>query len=292
MIALLGIPLALAVGVLADLAGDLARRAAGGPRSGGTPGDLIRALRKARTREPAGALQALGALSALLGAGVAGACVLGALPGGLPTVALSLMLTGAGARLALSDPTTRARAERAAGDRLHAVAFEALLGVALVAAFARWRAPDLEAIRGAQAVLGPGIAVGPALRAAAFGLASLAALVAGGARVPNAAAAAPGRGLSPEGALLASLARWSGLGAAALVGAALLGGPAVGSAGEWSSPVLALPIWTGAVIASAALAGLASWALGARPARIGPRLVGLGLLAIAVGGSFALGVIG
>jgi hypothetical protein len=120
----------------------------------------------------------------------------------------------------------------------------------------------------------------------------VAALVAGGARVPNAAAAAPGRGLSPEGALLASLARWSGLGAAALVGAAVLGGPEVGSAGEWSSAVLAVPVWVGAVVVSAAVAGVASWALGARPARPGPRLLLLGLLAVAVGGSFALGVIG
>lgn len=214
-----------------------------------------------------------------------GAAVLGAIPGSMATVLPGLVAASAGARLALSDPTTRPLAARAAADRLHGLAFEAVMLVGLLAGFARWRAPDLEAVRGAQAVLGPGLLVGPASRAAALVLAALAVAIAGGARVVRPDAGAPGRGLRPEGAVLVALARWSALGAGALVAAALAAGPEVGSAGSWS----ALPVWVLGVAVAAGLAGVASRLLGGRPGRGRSRAVVLAVLAAAVAAAFVLG---
>jgi hypothetical protein len=276
VIALLGLPLAVAAGVLADVA---ARN---------RPLSHVQAFRRTRPRRPAGVLQAAGALLAAGGAALVGAAVLGAIPGSLATVLPALVATSAGARLALSDPTTRTLAARSAGDRLHTLPFEAVFVVAVVAAFARWRAPGLEAVRGAQAVLGPGLLVGPVLHGAALALAAIAIAVAGGGRVQRAEAGPPGRGLRPEGALLAAVARWSALGAGALVAAAVVAGPQVGSAGQWSAPARALPAWVAAVLASAALSGVASRTLGGRPAELRPRLLVLAVLAAFAAGSLAL----
>jgi hypothetical protein len=270
MTALAGLPLALLAGLLAELAAGALIR---GPAEPG-PLTVILGLRKRTARTPLGLLPALGALGSLAGAGVVGAAVIGAIPGGLPTVALGLVATTWGAHLARGGDLVPA-----------ALAFDAVALVAVVAAFVRWRAADLEAIRGAQAVLGPGVVVGSTGRVAALVLAAVALAVAGGARAPD----RPEGTTPPEAALAVALTRWAVLGATAMVVGAVAAGPEIGTAGSWSSAARAIPAWIGGTVAAAALAGVAWRVAGRIRTDRRPALIAAAILAVAVAASFVLG---
>jgi hypothetical protein len=225
-----------------------------------------------------------GAFASVVAAGLIGAAVLGAIPGSFPLVALAAVMASAGAHLARSDAPTRPRAETAAAAVAASIPYDVLTVAALGAGFLRWRAADLGAIRGAQAVLGPGLIVMPGDRLAAVVLAALAIVVAGGARVaePEPAPRRRPPGLDPA---LAAIGRWSATGSAVLLGAALVAGPAVGGDARWSSPSHSVPVWTLGVLVAAAAAGTASAVR--RPPL--PRWAMPGLAALMVAGAFVLG---
>jgi hypothetical protein len=219
MTAAIGLPLALLLGIVADLIAGGVDRALGRERRWwGRLTDrwdeLRRAWGKGRGGERASVLEAVGAAGALLGAGIAAAAAIGQIPGTLPLVYLSLLGATAGAHLAAA-----ASADRTAA-RLRAVLVEPAFVTALGAAFLRWGVPDLEGASGAQEILGPGIAVGPPLALAGLLVAGMVVLVAGALRPPPARADPPA-----AASFLAAFARWAAAGATALVVASLIAGP-------------------------------------------------------------------
>jgi hypothetical protein len=98
--------------------------------------------------------------------------------------------------------------------------------VALGAMALRWRAIDLEAVRGTQTVLGPGLVLSPALAAVGLVLGAVVALSMGSLRVPPEPIAVrrSGQVRRAGASLLASLARWAAAGATALLVAVLMAG--------------------------------------------------------------------
>jgi hypothetical protein len=225
--AALALPVALVLGALAEFGAGLARRVTRGERGwwrgvSGRGGDLRRLLRSGRAR-PA-VVEAAGAAAALVGAGIAAATSLGLVPGSVALTYPALAVGAIGSHLAV--PLRAGGEITAARSRTAAASAEWAFIVALGAMVLRWRAVDLEAIRGTQTVLGPGIAVGPAAAAIGLGLAALAALIAGAARLPS-EDHPRGRGLQARGAgasLLSALARWAVSGATALVVAVMVAG--------------------------------------------------------------------
>ncbi|MGH2767021.1 MAG: hypothetical protein ACRDKA_14105 [Actinomycetota bacterium] len=250
--AALALPVALALGALAELAAGIVRRVVRGERGWwrGVTGrwtDLRRLLRSGRAR-PA-VVEAAGAAGALAGAGLAAGAALGLLPGSIALAYPALALGVIGGHLA--SPIRRGIEGPAARARLHAALAEPAFAVALGAMVLRWRSLDLEAIRGTQTVLGPGIALAPALAAAGLALAALAAVWAGAMRLPS-DEPVPRRGGQARGAgasLLSALARWAVAGATSLVVAVLVAGHRIDP-----SPA-AVPFAAAAAIAAVLLGG-------------------------------------
>jgi hypothetical protein len=226
MTAALGLPLALLLGIVADLTGGLVGRLAGGDRRWWGRfidrwGDLRRLWGKGRQAERVALVEAAGVAGSLVGAGIASAAAIGAVPGSLPLVYMGLLAAALGGHVAASATEDDAVEANRAG--LRAAMVEPAFVAALGAAFLRWGAVNLEGARGAQEVLGPGLAVGPPLALA--GLAVSATVVA----VGGAARAAPAPSGGPAGAsLVTALARWATAGCTALVVASLVGGPGPG----------------------------------------------------------------
>ena len=230
------LPIALLLGILAELVSGLLRWPLGGERAWwrGVTGiwpDLRRLL-AGRSEDRASVVEAGAAIAAMLGAGAAAAGGLGIAPGDLPLLYLFLAL-GAAAGFAVS-PVGR-RAERVLAELAFAVALGTL--------FLRYGTFDLDAIRGTQTVLGVGVLLGPTLAAVGMVLAVLVLAFSGAARLATRPAEA-GAG----GAALASLCRWSLSGATSLVAAVPLAG------GELADGLV--PLALGA-LAVAALLGVA-----------------------------------
>lgn len=249
--AALGLPLALLLGLLADLvAAPLRRRRiaiAGGPVSGAWSD--LRGL--VGHRDAAGLLEAAGALVALFGCGLAGAAAVGAAPGSLPLLYLSLAVAAAGAHLATSVFATRVGLARSTAGRREAALAEVSVVVALGAAFLRWDADGLRAVWGAQEVLGSGFQVGPPAAAAALWLAAAVLVGAGALRLPPVLEARRRRGRSAGSALLVRMSRWGLSGAMSLLVAALLAGRDV----VGTRPDAFLLVWALTAVGAAILLG-------------------------------------
>jgi hypothetical protein len=198
----------------------------------------------------------------MFGGGLAAAASVGAFPGSLALLYPAMLLASVGALICLlADPP--------APPAIWLV--EPAAAVALGAGFLRWSAGDLEAIRGAQAVLGSGFEVGPPLASVGLFLAAVALL---------GAAAVRGGALAGGGAWRA-LCRWALDGTAVLVVAALVAGM------DLRSGAPSLGIWLGATIGAAGLVGVLRAGVAALPERFarwtpGAALV-LAMIAAALG---------
>lgn len=283
--AALGLPIALALGVLADLAGGLASRILAGKRGWWRTGLWDEARRLGRTRSrrarPSPA-EALGAAAAATGGGLAAAAALGFVPGSAALVYLSLALGLVGLRLA--DPVgSEDREQEAASNRRLAALAEPALVVALGALLLRWGAFDLDAVRATQTVLGPGVAVGPTAAAVAVGLAWVAAVASGALRLGPAPEATARRERQSRGAgtrLLGLLARWALAGGTSLVVASLVAGHRLDASPD------ALP-FAGAVLVAAVLIGVGSSVFGRLSTRRRTAAAGVALLLAATAATLA-----
>jgi hypothetical protein len=272
--AALALPAALALGALADLVSGIVRRLLLGERGWwrGVTGrwtDLRRLLRSGRAR-PA-AVEAAGAAAALAGAGLAAGAGLGVLPGSLALAYPALALAVIGAHVAA--PIRRGGEGPAARARLHALLAEPAFAVAIAAMALRWRALDLEAVRGTQTVLGPGIALGPALAAVGLAVAAAVALAMGALRIPPEPTAVRRRGQARRAgaSLLAALSRWAAIGATSVVVAVLV-------AGHRLDPSPGVLLFVLAAVVAAKLNGaLGAWFRMQAPRRI-PVLAGIALV--------------
>ena len=211
-------PLALVVGLIGELVAAAPSRIAG---RRGRP-SLRRQLKELSS--PAGGrpavVEAGGALAALLGSALAAGAAVGLGPGSVALAYLGLVLSAVGGHVAASAEV----GDRPRRDRLGAALVEPAFVVALGATVLRWGSSGLDAVRGTQTVLGPGISVGTVPVAIGLGLAGLVLTVAGALRLasPPSVPAAP--------ALLVRFARSAGAGATALVVAALVAGADLGQA--------------------------------------------------------------
>jgi hypothetical protein len=275
----LGVPLALLLGLVAELGGTLVLHFTGRARPWFRPArDLWRDLRRlVRRRDRASALELVGTATALTGAGLAAAAAMGSLPGSLALVYPALVLAVVGGHVATSlAPGAPDAAVRARRDALLA---EPAFVLALGAGLLRWGAFDLDAIRGAQQVLGPGIAVGPPVVAAGLIVAVVAALVAGGSRLPP---LREGRGTlrRPAGsAVAAALCRWAAAGATAMVVAVLVAGGS--SLAPGAVEPVAVVWWAVAAVGAALVLGAVRAALALLPARVSRVGVAVGVVALA-----------
>jgi hypothetical protein len=258
--AALGLPIALALGVLADLAGGLASRIFAGKRGWWRTGLWHEARRLGRTRSRRArptTMETLGAVAAAAGGGLAAAAALGFVPGSAALAYLSLALGLVGLRL--GDPMgSQAREEEAASNRRLAALAEPALVVSLGALLLRWGAFDLDAVRATQTVLGPGLSVGPAAAGVAVALAGLAAVASGALRLGPAPEAAARRERQSRGAgtrLLGLFGRWALAGGTSLVVATLVAGHRLDASAD------ALP-FGGAVLVAAVLIGVGSSVFG------------------------------
>lgn len=279
--AVFGLPAALLLGFLTDLVAALVRdRGLGGVRA--SVGDLWYDLRRlVSRRQAAGLLEAAGALGALLGAGLVAAASLGAGPDSVVVLYLALAMAAAGAHLVASVPLTKIGAARTSAARREAALAEIAVVLALGAAFLRWSADGLGAVRGAQEVLGTGFQVGPPPAAAGLMLAAAVLVGAGALRLPPAKKRRE-RGWPAGSALLLRASRWCVSGAMVLLVASLVAGVDVAGA---SGPVLA--VWAGTAVAAAALLGAARAGLD----RVGGRRVPVvipGALVMAAAGAVLL----
>ena len=241
MKAALALPVALILGALADLGTGMLRRIVLGERGWWRRvtdrwTDVRRLLRSPRAR-PA-AVEAVGAAVALTGAGFAAGAALGVIPGTLALAYPALAVSAIGAHL--GTPIRRGSERPAAGARLQAALAEPAFALAVAAMALRWRAIDLEAVRGTQTVLGPGLGLGPALVAVGLILGAVVALSTGSLRVPPEPPAVARRAGS---SLLAALARWAGAGATSMLVAVMVAGhrldPSAGVVGFAAAAVIA-----------------------------------------------------
>ena len=283
--AALGLPIALALGVLADLAGGLASRVFAGKRGWWRTGlwDEARRLGRTRSRRARPSpVEALGAVAAATGGGLAAAAALGFAPGSAAMVYLSLALGVVGLRLA--DPMgSQAREQEAASNRRLAALAEPALVVSLGALLLRWGAFDLDAVRATQTVLGPGVAVGPSAAAVAVGLAGMAAVASGALRLGPAPEPSARRERQSRGAgtrLLSILGRWALAGGTSLVVATLVAGHRLDASLD------ALP-FAGAVLAAAVLTGAGSSVFGQLSTRWRTAAAGVALLLAATAATLA-----
>jgi hypothetical protein len=220
----LALPAALLLGALASVISGFLRRLARRERSWWPDfrafgRDGRRLLRGGKER--ATVLELGGAMACLLATGLAGGAALGEVPGSGIFLYLALLTAAAGGHVAASDASTQLRQDVVDRYRLAWAAAEPGFLLALGAAFLRWRADDLDAIRGAQEVLGFGPTVGPPLAAVGLTAGAALLLVAGALRLVPATEAARGRGRRAGGAFLIALCRWSLAGTTAMVAAVL-----------------------------------------------------------------------
>jgi hypothetical protein len=247
----LGVPAALLLGLVAELAGTAVLRLTGRTYPWFRPArDVWRELRRlGRRRDRASAFELAGTAAALTGAGLAAAAAMGFLPGSAALVYPALVLAVMGGHLTASVAPGAPRWDAAVRARTDAVLAEPAFALAFGATLLRWGAFDLQAIRGAQQVLGPGIAVGPP--AAAIGLlaAVAVALLAGGIRLPPLRVRRVTRGRPAGSVVAAALCRWGASGATAMVLAVPLAGGSSLASGA-IDPV-ALLGWAGTALAAA-----------------------------------------
>lgn len=265
------LPVALLLGYVGELLVTSVFRI--GRRREGRGPSLRRQLRAAkwpRGGRPTVA-EAGGVVAAMLGAAVAAGSALGLGPGSAALMYLGLAVAAVGSHVAASS----ANRERSAGDRLGAALIEPVFVVALGAMLIRWGSSDLEAIRGTQTVLGPGVALRPVEAAAGLALAGLLVAVSGPLRFASAPLDLPVSGL------LIRLARWSGAGATALAVAVLVGGTDVSAA-----TVEQLAVFAGAAVAAAVVVAVSDVLL--QKVRGRARLVLAAVLLLAAAASVVL----
>ena len=262
--AAIGLPIALLVGALAELAAGLVGRFLGGDRKwwtgvSGFGSDAVRLLRDRTGSGRAAVVEAGGAAAALLGAGIATAGALAVGPDDLPLLYLALALAAAGSMVVASAQTTPTGQAESSRRRLVAALAEPAFIVALGTMFLRYGALDLEAVRGTQQVLGTGAVLGPALAAAGLIVATLVVVGSGALRLPTVPPAdRRGRGMRATAgtSLLLRLCRWSLSGATSVLAGVLLAG---GGLEPFSADAL-LSAAAGAlgvaVVLGAAIAGL------------------------------------
>ena len=259
--AAVGLPLALLLGLCADLVAGLVRPDRPLRSLVAFRGELARAVSRA---EPASLLEAAGGGAALLGAGMVAAAAIGAASGDPALLLLALLLAVSGAHLASIEPPTRPAAARARARALETALIFAGTAAGLVGGFLRWRAVDLDSIWGAGAVLGTPLGVGPPAAAAGQVVALLAVAAAAGLLVPLETEPPRGRYRRPAAAaLLVRVSRWAVAGAAAVLVPAFSVGFDLTAGGDPLSYLL----WAGAGLAGAAAVGAAWGALD----RLGPR---------------------
>jgi hypothetical protein len=217
--AALALPLALLLGMLAELVSGLVGWALGGEKRwwrgvSGIGSDATRLLRDREGDQRVTAVEAGGAAAALVGAGLASAGVLGVGPDGLVLLYLSLALASVGtAVVGWAQVQLRSRVAQALA--------EVALGVGLGTMFLRYGAIELDAVRGTQGILGTGLILGPVVTAVGLIAAAKAFAWAVALNLPRLGWDQPGgAGL----AILLRLCRWALVGAASLLAGVLLAG--------------------------------------------------------------------
>jgi hypothetical protein len=290
----LGVPAAILLGLLAELAWVLTLRLAG--RDGrGRPWfrparDFWRDVRRlVRRRDRASGLELVGTAAALTGAGLAGAAAMGFLPGSAALVYPALVLAVVGGHVTASVAPGASGRDAVVRSRTDALLAEPVFVLAFGAALLRWGSFDLEAVRGAQQVLGPGFAVGPPAVTAGLILAVVVGLSAGAVRLPPLREGGGTRRRPAGSAVAASLCRWGAAGATAMVAAVLVAGGS--SLGQGVVDPLSLVRWVGTALGTALFLGAAGAARSVLPERI-PRpamAAAIGALATAAAGLVALG---
>jgi hypothetical protein len=247
----LGVPAAVLLGLVTELARTAVLRLAGRTHPWYRPArDLWRDLRRlGRRRDRASAFELAGTAAALTGAGLAAAAAMGFLPGSVALVYPALVLAVMGGHLTASLAPGAPRWDAAVRARTDAVLAEPAFALAFGAALLRWGAFDLQAVRGAQQVLGPGIAVGPPAAAIGLIVAAAVALVAGGLRLPPLRGGRVTRRRPAGSAVAAALSRWGAAGATAMVLAVPLAGGSSLASGAVDS--VALFWWAGTALVAA-----------------------------------------
>jgi hypothetical protein len=247
----LGVPAALLLGLVAELAATVVLRLAGRAHPWFRPArDVWRDLRRlVRRRDRASAFEVAGTAAALTGAGLAAAAAMGFLSGSAALVYPALVLAVMSGHLTASLAPGAPRWDAAVRARTDALLAEPAFALALGAALLRWGAFDLQAVRGAQQVLGPGIAVGPPAAAIGLLVAVAVALAAGGLRLPPLRAGRVTRRRPAGSAVAAALCRWGAAGATAMVLAVPLAGGS--SLASGSVDPVALSWWAGTAVAAA-----------------------------------------
>jgi hypothetical protein len=251
----LGVPAALLLGLVAELAGTVVLRFAGRAHPWFRPArDVWRDLRRlVRRRDRASAFEVAGTAAALTGAGLAASAAMGFLPGSAALVYPALVLAVMGGHLTASLAPGAPRWEAAVRARTDAILAEPAFALALGAALLRWGAFDLQSVRGAQQVLGPGIAVGPPDAAIGLLVAAVVALAAGGLRLPPLRTGRVTHRRPAGSSVAAAMCRWGAAGATAMVLAVpLAGGSSLASGAV--DPV-ALLWWAGTALATALALG-------------------------------------
>ncbi len=259
----LGVPVALLLGLMAELAGTAVLRFAGRAHPWFRPArDVWRDLRRlVRRRDRASAFEVAGTAAALTGAGLAAAAAMGFLSGSAALVYPALVLAVVGGHLTAALAPGAPRWDAASRARTDAILAEPAFALALGATLLRWGAFDLQAVRGAQQVLGPGLAVGPPAAAIGLLLAAGAALVAGGLRIPPLRSGPVTRRRPAGSAVSAALCRWGAAGATAMVLAVpLAGGSSLASGAVdpvallwWAATALAAALGLGAIRAAVSM---------------------------------------
>jgi hypothetical protein len=184
-------------------------------------------------------VEAFSAGLGLLGGTLAAAAAVGAAPGSAAFVYLALALGALGGHAASSLSDIGPAELRAKRARFQFVMVEPAFALALAVGFIRWRAVDLEAVRGAHDVLGSGTVVGPPLASIGLILAALVVVFCGALRLAPERAAEPGTGGGSS--LLVTMCRWSLSGATVLVAAAFLAGGENTLTAAWPLDTALLP---------------------------------------------------
>jgi hypothetical protein len=247
---------ALFLGLVADLATALVLRVIWHGGSLWWPlaafGADVRLLVMNRDRVSVG--EAFGAGLGLLGGTLAAAAAVGAAPGSAPFVYLALALGAVGGHAAASLSDIGPAELRAKRARFQFMMMEPAFALALAVGFIRWRAVDLEAVRGAHDILGSGIEVGPPLASAGLILAAVVGVAAGALRLAPERADEAGTGGGSS--LLVTLCRWSLCGATVLVAAAFLAGGERTLGAAWPPDPAILPVLLTAVGGALFLGGV------------------------------------
>jgi hypothetical protein len=205
-------------------------------------------------RDRISVVEAFGAGLGLLGGTLAAAAAVGAAPGSAPFVYLALALGAVGGHAAASLSDIGPAELRAKRARFQFTMVEPAFALALAGGFIRWRAVDLEAVRGAHDVLGSGLVVGPPLASIGLVLAALVAVACGALRLAPERAAETGTGGGSS--LLVTLCRWSLSGATVLVAAAFLAGGEKTLAAGWPPDPALLPALLTAAMGALFLGGV------------------------------------